>query len=39
MITSFKIFEAKQVGILYHWTDTLSKLRKILEQDRMISNE
>jgi len=36
MITEYKIFEAKQVGILYHWTNFYS-LGKILEQDRMWS--
>jgi len=36
MLTKFKIFEAKQVGILYHWT-YLEPLEKILEDDKMWS--
>ena len=36
MITSYKIFESKQVGVLYHWT-YLNRLKWILEQDTMKS--
>ena len=38
MLTKFQLFEAKQVGILYHWT-TLRSLTNILENDEMISRE
>ena len=37
MITEYKIFESKQVGILYHWTK-LSALENILKDDRMWSS-
>jgi len=37
MITTYKIFEAKQVGVLYHWTK-LSALENILKDDRMWSS-
>jgi hypothetical protein len=36
MITNFKLFEGKQVGILYHWTD-LQSLINILRDDKMLS--
>jgi len=36
MITRYKIFEAKQVGILYHWTH-FSSLEDILKEDTMWS--
>jgi hypothetical protein len=37
MITTYKLFEAKQVGILYHWTEGLNSLRNILMDDEMKS--
>ena len=37
MITEFQIFESKQVGILYHLTDNLYNLKRMLEDDQMIS--
>jgi hypothetical protein len=37
MITTYKLFEAKQVGILYHWTEGLNSLRNILMNDEMES--
>ena len=38
MITRYKIFEAKQVGILYHWSDDLDTLESILLEDKMWSS-
>jgi len=38
MLTKFKLFEAKQVGLLYHWT-SLRSLINILENDEMISRQ
>jgi hypothetical protein len=38
MITKFELFEGKQVGILYHWTDDLDTLEKILSEDKMWSS-
>lgn len=37
MLTKFKIFEGKQIGLIYHWTD-VDSLEKILEEDRMVGN-
>lgn len=36
MVTEFQIFEAKQVGILYHWA-RFKSFKEILETDQMIS--
>ena len=36
MLTKFKLFERKQVGLLYHWT-YLDALEKILKTDKMWS--
>ena len=36
MITDYKIFESKQVGILYHWTD-MESFKNILMDDKMCS--
>jgi len=36
MITNFKLFEGKQVGILYHWTD-IESLYNIIRTNKMIS--
>ena len=36
MITSYKIFESKQLGLLYHWTE-IDSLEKILKDDKMWS--
>jgi len=37
MITDFKIFEGKQVGIIYHLTDNLYNLKRMLKDDEMKS--